>query len=262
VPQELVTPRSADKPGRVTLETGAATRHNAISSAPRPEALDGNRQELELIMSLTQQIAAAVLEGDDVRTRQLVQEALASNLPSQQVLREGLLAGMGEVGRRFREGEYYLPEVLVAADAMKVGIEVLRPRLIAEDVRPEATAIIGTVEGDLHDIGKNLVATMLQGAGFEVIDLGVDVSADKFVAACRERPVDVLALSALLTTTMPQMEAVVKRVRESLKPGPKIIIGGAPVTEKYAQQIGADGYGRDAATGADVAKKLVSRKAS
>jgi 5-methyltetrahydrofolate--homocysteine methyltransferase len=217
---------------------------------------------LELFMSLTNDIAAAVVAGDDQKAREQVEAALAAGLPSQQVLREGLMAGMDEVGRLFRNGEYFLPEVLVAADAMKAGMEVLRPRLLVDNVKPEATAVVGTVEGDLHDIGKNLVATMLKGAGFEVIDLGVDVSADKFIAACRERPVQLVGLSALLTTTMTQMPAIIQRLREELHPAPKIIIGGAPVTEKFAEQIGADGYGADAATGAQVAKKLVMRRAS
>jgi len=210
-------------------------------------------------MSVTARIAAAVVEGDETLTRRLIGEALTAQISAQQVLREGLLAGMDRVGRLFRDGEYFLPEVLVAADAMKAGMELLRPGLLAENVRPEATAVVGTVAGDLHDIGKNLVATMLQGAGFEVVDLGVDVSAEKFVAACRERPVHIVGLSALLTTTMPEMEVVVRAVRGALGPAPKIIIGGAPVTEKYAAKIGADGYGPDAATGAEVAKKLVLR---
>jgi len=207
-------------------------------------------------MSIINDIAKAVLEGDEEAARKLVEQAVNASLPVRQVLHEGLLAGMEEVGRRFRDGEYYLPEVLVAADAMKAGMAVLQPRLLAENVRPQATAVVGTVEGDLHDIGKNLVATMLQGAGFEVIDLGVDVAADKFVAACTERPVQLVGLSALLTTTMPQMELVVKRLREKVRPTPRIIVGGAPVTENYARQIGADGYGADAASGAEVAKRL------
>ncbi len=204
----------------------------------------------------TEAIAAAVREGNDERARELVREALAGGMAAERVLKQGLLAGMDEVGRLFREGEYFLPEVLVAADAMKAGMEVLQPRLLAENVRPEATAVVGTVAGDLHDIGKNLVAIMLQGAGFEVIDLGVDVPAEQFVAACRQRRPQLVGLSALLTTTMPQMETTVRQLRQELPDGPKIIIGGAPVTQKYADQIGADGYGRDAASGAELAKRL------
>ncbi|MGD8452618.1 MAG: corrinoid protein [Phycisphaerae bacterium] len=206
--------------------------------------------------AVTDQIAKAVLEGDDQQTRTLLEQALRDGMSAQELLNKGLLAGMDQVGRLFRDGEYFLPEVLVAADAMKCGMELLQPRLASENVRPEATAVIGTVSGDLHDIGKNLVATMLQGAGFEVIDLGVDVTAEQFVAACRERRVDVVGLSALLTTTMPQMATIIKRIHEEVSPSPKVIIGGAPITEQFAQQVGADGYGGDAATGAEVARRL------
>jgi 5-methyltetrahydrofolate--homocysteine methyltransferase len=207
-------------------------------------------------MSMTEQISAAVIDGDDGQAKQLVAQALRDGLAAREVLNDGLLVGMNEVGRRFREGEYFLPEVLVAADAMKVAMTVLKPELRAADVRPEATAIIGTVSGDLHDIGKNLAAIMLQGAGFEVIDLGVDVPPDRFVEACGEREVNLVGLSALLTTTMPQMSETVRQLRASVQPTPKIIVGGAPVTEAYAHEIGADGYGADAASGAELAKRL------
>jgi 5-methyltetrahydrofolate--homocysteine methyltransferase len=207
-------------------------------------------------MTTPERIAAAVIQGDEVATPALVGEALAANVSAREVLHAGLLAGMSEVGRRFREGEYFIPEVLIAAEAMKAGTAVLRPHLISAGVTAEATAVIGTVRGDLHDIGKNLVATMLEGAGFEVIDLGVDVSSEKFVDACRTRKVDLLGLSALLTTTMPQMERVVKAVREAFTQPPLILVGGAPVTQKFAERIGADGYGADASSGAELAKRL------
>ncbi len=207
-------------------------------------------------MSVLDNLCNAVIEGNEQAAPQLVTEALQAGLPARQVLEQGLLSGMTVVGKRFREGEYFVPEVLIAAEAMKAGMAVLRPHLAQQGVKPAATAIIGTVRGDLHDIGKNLVATMLEGAGFEDIDLGVDVSAEKFVEACRQRPVQLVAMSALLTTTMPQMEAVVQAIKAQLKPTPAVIIGGAPITEQYAAKIGADGYGRDAATGADVAKSL------
>jgi 5-methyltetrahydrofolate--homocysteine methyltransferase len=207
-------------------------------------------------MDLTHEIAEAVLVGDDSRTCQLVSQALSSGLRAGQILHEGLLAGMEEVGRRFRDGVYFLPEVLVAADALKAGMALLQPHLVAENVRPEKTAVIGTVAGDLHDIGKNLVGIMLQGAGFEVIDLGVDVPAERFVEVCRERSVSVVGLSALLTTTMPAMEATVRRLRAELTRPPKILVGGAPVTQEYADRIGADGYGPDAASGAELARRL------
>ncbi len=144
---------------------------------------------------------------------------------------------------------------------MKAGTSLLKPHLVAAGVKPEATAVIGTVRGDLHDIGKNLVATMLEGAGFEVIDLGVDVAPEKFVEVCRQRKVDVVAMSALLTTTMPMMEESIKKLKAELNPAPIILIGGAPVTQDYADKIGATGYGRDAATGAEVAKKLAFKRA-
>lgn len=172
------------------------------------------------------------------------------------MLNEGLLKGMTEVGRLFRDGEYFIPEVLVAAEAMKAGTAVLKPHLARAGVRPERTAVIGTVKGDLHDIGKNLVATMLEGAGFEVVDLGVDVPPEKFIATCREHKADVVAMSALLTTTMPMMEVSIRQIKAELNPLPVMLIGGAPITQEYADKIGASGYGADAATGAELAKRL------
>ncbi len=211
-------------------------------------------------MSLLEQIAQAVIDGDEVAAPKLTQQAIAAGTPARSVLNDGLLKGMTEVGRRFREGEYFVPEVLIAAEAMKAGTAVLKPHLAQQGVKPEATAVIGTVRGDLHDIGKNLVATMLEGAGFEVVDLGVDVPAEKFVEACRRQKVDVVAMSALLTTTMPMMEESVKKLKAELQPAPVILIGGAPVTQDYADKIGASGYGRDAATGAELARSLVRGK--
>ncbi|MFQ5805896.1 MAG: corrinoid protein [Phycisphaerae bacterium] len=213
-------------------------------------------------MSLLEQLTKALIDGDEQATSKLVERALSEGLAAKQILEEGLLAGMAEVGRRFRDGEYFVPEVLIAAEAMKAGTELLRPHLAREGVTAAATAAIGTVKGDLHDIGKNLVATMLGGAGFEVVDLGVDVPAEKFVEICRERPVHMVGLSALLTTTMPMMAEIVNELRDKLDSPPVILIGGAPVTEAYAQEIGADGYGRDAATGAELAKELCFKKAS
>jgi 5-methyltetrahydrofolate--homocysteine methyltransferase len=210
----------------------------------------------ESTMSVLAQIAEAVINGDEVATPKLIEQGLAAGTPAKDLLNEGLLKGMTEVGRRFREGEYFVPEVLIAAEAMKAGTTLLKPHLAKAGVKPAATAVIGTVRGDLHDIGKNLVATMLEGAGFEVIDLGVDVSPEKFVDACRQRPVHVVGMSALLTTTMPMMAETIKLLRAQLQPPPKLMIGGAPVTDEYAAKIGADGYGRDAATGAELAKQL------
>jgi len=207
-------------------------------------------------VSTLDEIAQALIDCDDETTPTLVERALAEGIPARDILNDGLLAGMAEVGRLFRDGEYFVPEVLVAAEAMKKGTAILKPALVAQGVKPAATAVVGTVKGDLHDIGKNLLATMLEGAGFEVVDLGVDVSPEQFVAACRERPIQLVGLSALLTTTMPAMADVVRAMHEQLPSPPVILIGGAPVTEDYAREIGADGYGRDAATGAELAKEL------
>jgi 5-methyltetrahydrofolate--homocysteine methyltransferase len=213
-------------------------------------------------VSVLEQIANSIIEYDEEKVPALIEQAISEGTPAGQILEEGLLAGMAEVGRRFRDGEYFIPEVLVAAEAMKAGTTLLKPHLVDQGVKAAATAVVGTVKGDLHDIGKNLVVTMLEGAGFEVIDLGVDVSAEKFIEACRARPVQLVGLSALLTTTMPAMEAIVKQVREQVEPKPVILIGGAPVTDAYAKQIGADGYGRDAASGAELAKQFCLKQAS
>jgi 5-methyltetrahydrofolate--homocysteine methyltransferase len=212
------------------------------------------------MMSLLVQLAEAVINGDEVAAPRLVTEAIGAGLPARDVLNEGLLKGMTEVGRLFRDGEYFIPEVLVAAEAMKAGTAVLKPYLARAGVKAERTAVIGTVRGDLHDIGKNLVATMFEGAGFEVIDLGVDVAPERFVAACRERKIDVVAMSALLTTTMPMMEVAIRQLKAELNPLPVVLIGGAPITQEYADKIGAAGYGPDAATGAELAKRLCQPK--
>lgn len=207
-------------------------------------------------MDVLQDLSEAIINGDDAAAARLVRDGIAAGLSARNILEQGLLAGMNEVGRRFRECEYFIPEVLVSSGAMKAAMGELRPYMASQGVKPAATAVIGTVRGDLHDIGKGLVVTMLEGAGFEVIDLGVDVAAEKFVQACRERPVQLVAVSALLTTTMPEMANVIRRIKSDLAPAPAVIVGGAPLTEDYAESIGADGYGRDAATGAEVARRL------
>ncbi len=201
-------------------------------------------------------IAEKLIAGkaDDVKA--LVQAAIDDNTAPKAILEEGLIAGMNEVGRRFKANEFYVPEVLIAARAMHYGMEILEPKLQEAGVKKLAVAAIGTVKGDLHDIGKNLVAMMLRGAGFEVIDLGVDVSPEKFVESAKEGT-QVLCLSALLTTTMPQMPKVVEALKEAGCTDVKVIIGGAPVTQKYADEIGADGYAADAASAVDVAKDLL-----
>lgn len=213
-------------------------------------------------MPTLEEVREAILAGQEDLVVSLIDGLLAAEVPADRILNEGLLAGMAEVGRRFRECEFFIPEVLVAAGAMKEAMNLLRPHLASQGVAPLATAIAATVRGDLHDIGKSLVVTMLEGAGFEVVDLGVDVPPERLVEACRSRPVDLVALSALLTTTLPGMTEAVESLRRDLKPPPKIIVGGAPVTSEFAERIGADGYGRDAATGAEVARRLCAPGAS
>src|SRR5690606_9350212 len=172
---------------------------------------------------------------------------------------EGMIAAMTEVGRLFEEGEYYVPEMLVAARAMKEGLSILKPHLVEADVKSQGTVIAGTVKGDLHDIGKNLVCTMLEGAGFEVIDLGTDVSPEQFVEQLKERKADLVAMSALLTTTMPGMRATIEAIEQAgLRDKVKIMVGGAPLTESYAREISADGYAPDASRAVALARSLVT----
>ena len=182
----------------------------------------------------------------------LTQQAMAEGIPPQRILDEGLLAGMSAIGDLFKRNEVYVPEVLVAARAMNRGVEVLKPALIAEGVQPRGVGVIGTVKGDLHDIGKNLVKMMMEGKGIHMVDLGVDVDPEKFVAAARENDASVICCSALLTTTMGEMRQVVDLVRES-DLNVKVMIGGAPLTQAYCDQIGADCYTADAASAADQA---------
>jgi 5-methyltetrahydrofolate--homocysteine methyltransferase len=209
-------------------------------------------------MSLIDDLRQCVIDGDMNTTQELMQKALDQKLPPERLLREGLISAMQEVGCRFEGGEFYVPEMLISARAMKSGLVLLRPYLIAADVQAVGRAVIGTVQGDLHDIGKNLVGMMLEGAGFEVIDLGADVAVDKYVAAVREYQPDLVACSALLTTTMPHMENIILSLQEAgLRQQVKVMIGGAPVTDEFAAKIGADGYAPDAASAATQAKKLI-----
>ncbi len=186
----------------------------------------------------------------------IVNEFLQAGEPAEDVLNQGLLQAMNEVGQRFKANEIFVPEVLVAARAMKAGTEVLKPHLVEAGVQAIGTAIMGTVKGDLHDIGKNLVIMMLEGAGFNVIDAGVDVSPEKFVELAREHNAHIVGLSALLTTTMPSMKNTVEKMRGEGVTA-KIIIGGAPVTQGYCESIGADGYSDDAAAAAELAVSLL-----
>jgi 5-methyltetrahydrofolate--homocysteine methyltransferase len=203
-------------------------------------------------------IYKGILDGNQHLVAQQVTEALASGLSPELILKEGLVAAMGEVGRLFEIGEFYVPEMLIAARAMQSGLKLLKPRLADSGVKAEGRVVIGTVSGDLHDIGKNLVSMMLEGAGFEVIDLGTDVKPESYVNAVRKHQPDIVAMSALLTTTMPNMEVTLKALQEvGLRKQVKVIIGGAPVTEEYANRIGADGFSYDASGAVKVARSLI-----
>jgi 5-methyltetrahydrofolate--homocysteine methyltransferase len=202
-------------------------------------------------------LADAVIKGDQSTAVEITKSALEEGTAAKNVLEEGLIAGMDVVGARFKNNEIYIPEVLIAARAMKMAMEILEPELIKAGVQPVGKFLIATVQGDLHDIGKNLVAMMLKGAGFEVIDLGVDVSPEKFVEQVKVKGVQLVGMSALLTTTMPGMEKTIKALKEA-GVSAKIMIGGAPVTQGYANKIGADGYAADAASAVDMAKSLVA----
>ncbi len=209
------------------------------------------------------QIAENVIRGQAPKVKALVESALAEGTPVASILHEGLIKGMGVVGEKFKNNEFYVPEVLIAARAMKMGMALIRPLLADAGVEPIGKVAIGTVKGDLHDIGKTLVGMMLEGAGFEVIDLGIDVSSEKFIDAIQTKGAQIIGLSALLTTTMPGMKTTIDAIREAgLRDQVKILIGGAPVTQSYANEIGADGYARDAASGADRAKELIGASAA
>jgi len=202
-------------------------------------------------------LSEAIIKGDQKTAVEITKAAISEKMAPEKILSDGLIAGMNVIGTRFKANEVYIPEVLIAARAMKMAMEHLEPVLVAAGVKPLGKAMIGTVQGDLHDIGKNLVVMMLKGAGFEVIDLGVDVSPDKFVAKAKETNAQIIGLSALLTTTMPAMEKTIKALKDAgIKA--KTMIGGAPVTQAYADKIGADGYSADAASAVDLAKRLLN----
>ncbi len=204
-------------------------------------------------------IRTAVMEGNANEVQTQVQTALDEGLSPKTILDDALIDGMTEVGQLFENGEYFVPEMLVSARAMKMGLAILRPLLIEQAVEPVGRVVIGTVRGDMHDIGKNLVGMMMEGAGFEVNDLGVNVSAEQFVTAAKEGNADIIALSALLTTTMPNMSEVISKLNESGDRGKvKVLVGGAPVTESFAERIGADGFAADASQAASLARSLVA----
>lgn len=208
-------------------------------------------------MADLKELAQAIIRGDHTTAVELTKAALSQGTAAKSVLDQGLIAGMDVVGARFKKNEIYIPEVLIAARAMKMAMEILEPELAKAGVQPVGKFLIGTVQGDLHDIGKNLVAMMLKGAGFEVVDLGVDIGPEKFVEQAKASNAHVVGMSALLTTTMPAMEKTINALIEA-GVSAKIMVGGAPVTQGYADRIGANGYAPDAASAVDIAKSLVA----
>jgi len=205
-----------------------------------------------------QAVYEAVIQGAMADTSGLVQETIDAGFEADVILKEGLIAPMSEIGQKFEAGEVYVPEMLISAKSMKFGLELLRPHLVAADVQPLGKVIIGTVQGDLHDIGKNLVGMMMEGAGFEVIDMGVDVKPEEIIKAISEHKPNIVAMSALLTTTMGNMKTAITMMEDAgVNKGISVMIGGAPVTQDYADEIGADGFGIDASQAASLAKKLV-----
>lgn len=211
-------------------------------------------------MPLMEELNLYTQQGQAPKVKELVQEALNQGIEVDQILQQGLIAAMSTVGDRFTKGEIYVPEMLIAARAMQQGLKVLEPLIAAAGIEKEGKILLGTVKGDLHDIGKNLVGMMLQGAGMEVIDIGVDVPPEKFVQAVKEHEPQIVGLSALLTTTMFNMKMTIDElVKNGLRKKVKVIVGGAPVTEKFAQDIGADGYAANAGVAAELAKQLIQK---
>jgi len=203
-------------------------------------------------------ISQALIKGDAKTVKELTEQAVAEGIAPGVIIQEGLIGGMAVIAERFKKNEIYVPEVLIAARAMHAGLGVLKPLLTESETESAEVFLIGTVKGDLHDIGKNLVAMMMEGAGFRGVDLGVDVPPEKFVEAIREHKPSIVGLSALLTTTMVAMKDTLEAIKASeFKDKVKVMIGGAPVTQNYADEIGADGYAPDASTAVDVAKKLI-----
>jgi 5-methyltetrahydrofolate--homocysteine methyltransferase len=218
--------------------------------------VDERRDDMDILAELAQHL----LSGDDQKVSELTRQAIAAGLPPKQILDDGLIAGMTIVGERFKCHDLYLPDVLMAAQAMNAGLEHLKPLLVREGVPSLGKVVLGSVLGDLHDIGKNLVGVLLKGAGFEVVDLGSDVAPERFVEAATQHAAAIIGMSALLTTTMPEMARVVALLKEQRLDGRfKTIIGGAPVTERYAREIGADAYGFDAANAVERVKGLMGK---
>ena len=206
------------------------------------------------------EIREAVLEGDEERAAELARAEVEAGTDPARILDDALIAAMDEAGRRMTSGEMFIPEILIAADAMKEGLEVLKPHLPVDATSLRGTVVIGSVQGDLHDIGKNLVALMLEGAGFDVVDLGVDVAPEDFVSTAEERDADIVGMSALLVTTMPRMDVGVTQIREAGLRA-RVLLGGAPLTQAYAEKAGADGYASDAPRAVALVQELVGQTA-
>lgn len=206
------------------------------------------------------ELISAVVEGNRKRVKELVELAIKEGISPEDILNKGLIVGMTIVGEKMKNGEYFVPEVLLSARSMQGGLELLKPLLVKSGLPLKGKIVIGTVKGDLHDIGKNLVAMMLEGAGYQVIDLGVDVPPEKFVEAVKLHKPDILGMSALLTTTMPNMKLTIEALeREGVRSKVKVIVGGAPVTNTFALEIGADGYGEDAVSAVSLVNNLLNR---
>jgi corrinoid protein of di/trimethylamine methyltransferase len=205
-----------------------------------------------------EQLYNAVITGDAKAAQALTQQAIAQGIDPLKLVNEAMVPAMDEVGRRFEANEYFVPELLISARAMKAALDLIRPLLAAQGAQPAGRVAIGTVKGDLHDIGKNLVASLLEGGGFEVIDLGVNVPPEKFIATVKEKNANIIAMSALLTTTMPAMRTTIEALKQAgVRENVKVLIGGAPITQKYADEIGADGYSENAVGAVALAKKAV-----
>lgn len=209
-------------------------------------------------MTKYQELANSIIIGDNVRSKEITKKLVDEGASAAEILNNGLMSGMDIVGKKFKASEMYIPEVLVAARAMHAAMDIIKPLLIESNTPTRGTVVIGTVQGDLHDIGKNLAAMMLEGGGFTVIDIGVDIPPEKFVEEAKKNNADIIGLSALLTTTMTGMKEVIKMFRtDDIVKDVKIMIGGAPLTQEYADSIGADGYAPDAASAVDLAKNLL-----
>lgn len=212
-------------------------------------------------MKIFEEIADEVIKGNSNSVEELTKKALSQNISAEEILNNGLVGGMSIVSEKFKNNEIFIPEVLISAKSMNTGLEILKALLAETKVKPLGKVVIGTVKGDLHDIGKNIVAMLLKGAGFEVIDLGADVPKEKFLEYVKKERADIVGMSALLTTTMVSMKETIDTLKSAgLRDNVKVIIGGAPVTESYASQINADGYASDAASAVDLSKKLLKNK--